>query len=60
MYPFVDERLPLSVNGLERCELNIDFIRSLVAVAVRSADSPCAGADGICWRNKWNEEMSEA
>lgn len=42
MYPFVDERLPLSVNGLERCELNIDFIRSLVAVAVavRSADSP--------------------
>ncbi len=40
MYPFVDERLPLSVNGLERCELNIDFIRSLVAVAMRSADSP--------------------
>ncbi len=40
MYPFVDERLPLSVNGLERCELNIDFIRSLVAVAMRSAASP--------------------
>lgn len=46
-----------SVNGLERCELNIDFIGSLVAVA--ALIHPLAGADGMCCRNERGEEMSK-
>lgn len=51
-----------SVNGLERCELNIDFIGSLVTAAVRSADSPMRWSRRNLLKEwvEWRDELGES